>query len=207
MLKNLHHFGFFKLLIHVFAHAGERTPQRKSEDKENCKEKQEQQYIDKILIAVQTRDRLAHCVYRVGEGEQQIYLLEEVGQKLNGIGAAGACNLNDHNNDGEHLADIAEDNGKAVGYHRAGKRGDRARENEQSGMQTADAENKYIADGDYKSLRLTDEEEKQVPAEVFLSVSGSCQLDRRVDLHDHVYHDAAYPNRKDSVEGRHTRAV
>ena len=81
----LHHFRLVKLFVHVLVYAAKRALCEYADEQADNEEQHKLQYVDQILILIQTGYRLAHCVYRVGEGEEQVDLLEEVRQQLNGV--------------------------------------------------------------------------------------------------------------------------
>ena len=116
-----HHFRFLKLLIHVLVKSAQRPPQHKTDKQSRRKEQEKLQSVDKVIVLIKSGDRFTHGIDGVGEGEEQVCLLEEAGEQLYGVRAAGACYLHYHDDDEYRLADVAEGDGEGVRQHGAGQ--------------------------------------------------------------------------------------
>ena len=161
-----------------------------------------------IYIAVQAADAFAHCVDSIGEGEEQIYLLVHLRQQLYREGAAGACDLENHNDDDYRLADIAKGHGQRIYQQAEGKARDEARQVQKPRLQTLYLQNQQVAGDYYRGLYLAHHEEQQIPAEEQLHGLGVHKsLGACVRLEYRNEDNAADPYRQHRVERSHRGAV
>ena len=58
--------------------------------------------------SVHARQRLTHCRYRIGEWEEDVYLLINIGKQFNRERSAGSRDLQYHNNYADSLTHIPE---------------------------------------------------------------------------------------------------
>ena len=132
-----------------------------------------------IYIAVQAADAFAHCVDSVGEGEEQIYLLVHLRQQLYREGAAGACDLENHDDDDYRLADVAEGQRERIDYRKEHEARDRRGHPQQHRLLTLAAEQVDVTEHDDRRLRLPHEQDilETVPRDGIVLCPGDMARD------------------------------
>ena len=177
--------------------------------------KTENQEFSRMTVVVCGEDqvleqiyRLAHCVYGVREGEEEIDLAEYIRQDLDRVGAGGACDLHDDDDYHDRLADIAERQRQRIDHRREGKARYCRRHPEHDRLLTLAAEQIYIAQNDYRGLYLSEDEEQEELAPVFLAFGHVAQTLRLgLDLEYRGEDNAADPDGQRGIERRHCIAV
>ena len=181
-----------------------RVQQDACRDRDSRHEQQNEDTFE-IGAVVAACDSFAHCVHRILKRHHTVQHLEELRQHLDGVSAAGACDLNDQYDDRERLADIAECEHEAVVYKRRDKARERRGKPEQERVIALDADVEEVAEHGYERRELADRKENEVSAEVGFrsSKSGEFRTALDVRMHEADAQQCACPDGQNGVERCH----
>ena len=203
-----HEVGLGKLLVEERVDVQEVAPPAHAYEQRRDQEEQEHEEVVAVVVAVVAGDGLAHGADAVGEWQPGVEGAEEARHHLDGVGARGAWDLQDHEKDAERLANVLERHGEGEDHIDVDEGLNHAREDERLGVEALDADHE-VANGADHALQDAEKQEQQQAPEVALP-----RLEAPVDalvvhlgLVDGDEDEASHPQGEVGVEGRHARAV
>ena len=202
-----HHVGLAELAVKEVVDV-QQVPARRHADEQRGDEvdKKDEQVL-RVVVAIEARDRLAHGVDAVGEGQPGVERLEEARLHLDRVEARGAGDLQHDKKDAERLADVLEGDRERVDEEDVHEALDHAGKDERGGRDALDAE-RDVAHAADDCLDLAEQVEQQPAAKEALpglEVADAFAVD--LELVDGHEHEAADPQGEVRVEGRHAAAV
>ena len=103
-------------------------------------------------MAVEAADGFAYHVHSVVERHEVIELLEELRQNVHRVGAAGTCDLDDHDYDRDRHADVVERVDQRIVHRHEVERAYTAGEDQQQGIDTLHSYIEHTAQRGYYRL-------------------------------------------------------
>ena len=185
-----------------------RVVHQQAEHGEDHAHAQQDQGTVAVGVAVHAADGLADHVHAVVEGHEEVELLEQHGQHMDGIGAAGARHLDHHDDDGGGHAHVVQGVDQTEVHHGEVQRADAAGQHEPGRLHALDAHEVQAAEGGHQRLGHSDKEEQHEAAEVPLygTVGQELGLGHR-HLDHHRRQQRAHEQRQHDVVGGHGGAV
>ena len=203
----VHHVGVGEAAVEERVDVEEVATRGDADEGRRHEEDEQDGDVGGVVAVIEARDGLTHGVDAVGERQPRVQGLEEVGLELDGVGARGARDLQDHEKHAECLADVLERHRDGVDERHVHERAHHARAHEGGRGRALDAEEQVSQAADER-LHLAEQHHEQPSAEEPLpGLEGADALAVDLELVDGHEHEAAHPERQVGVEGRHARAV
>ena len=95
---------------------------------------------EEVILSIEASDGFAGGVHSGIEGHEGLKELEEAREKFDGEGAAGTGDLENHDDDGESLAEMSEGDDEGVVNESEGEAGESEREKEERDVDDLNAE-------------------------------------------------------------------